>query len=106
MKAIHAEIKNNSAVLVDIREEDELKESGIAQGALWMPTSKMAENHDDWVAFKEKLPKDKTIYMYCRGGGRVTRVAGMLCCQGYKVENIGGLKDWVEAGLPVEPYKG
>jgi len=105
-KEAFALIQNNIALLMDIREADELAESGIAKGATWMPTSKMAENHPDWTAFKASHPKDKALIMYCRSGGRVTRVAAMLAMEGFTVENIGGFKDWQAAGLPTEPFTG
>lgn len=99
-------LQKNAALVIDIREAEELKESGTAVGALWMPTSKIMDCHDDWNELKQKLPKDKPIAMYCKSGGRVSRVAAMLCPLGYNVENIGGFKDWQAAGLPVKPFLG
>jgi rhodanese-related sulfurtransferase len=106
VKTAHTEIQNKTALLIDIREEDELKESGIAEGALWMSSIKICENHPDWIELKKTLPKDRPIYMYCRSGGRVGRVAAFLSSEGYRIENLGGLKDWQAAGLPVKSFAG
>lgn len=92
------------AVLVDVREEEELRASGLAEGALWMPTSKMAEDNPDWAAFKSKLPKDKKVILYCRSGNRSGRVAEFLRCEGFDTENMGGFSAWLAAGLPVKKF--
>ena len=63
-------VKAGRAVLVDVREEEELRESGFAEGALWMPTSKMEEDEPAWKAFKSQLPRDRQVLLYCRSGAR------------------------------------
>ena len=50
-----------------------------------------------------KLDKGKTIITYCASGGRSALAGRTLKEFGYeKVLNLGGFKDWAEAGLPVE----
>ncbi len=90
------------AILIDVREEEELKESGTAEGSLWMPTSKVAEEDPEWENFKARLPKDKKIILFCRSGARSGRLAGFLQCEGFDTENMGGFSAWVSAGLPVK----
>lgn len=90
------------AILVDVREEEELRESGTAEGSLWMPMSKMADEHPDWERFKASLPKEKKIILFCRSGARSGRLAGILQCEGFDTENLGGFSAWVSAGLPVK----
>lgn len=97
----HELVKNKKAILIDVREEEELRESGLADGALWMPCSKMDEDEAEWVAFKKKLPKDLPLILYCRSGNRSGRVAEFLRQEGFETVNLGGFKDWVAAGLPV-----
>lgn len=99
-------LKQNKALVIDIREADELRESGTAEGAEWFPSHHIFENDEEWEARKKSLPKDKPIFMFCRSGGRVSRVAALLNPQGYQIENIGGFKDWKDAGLPVKPFSG
>ena len=49
-----------------------------------------------------KLPKDKTIAIYCRSGRRSANAAGKLADVGYKCVNLkGGIIAWKEAGMPV-----
>jgi rhodanese-related sulfurtransferase len=97
-------VSSGKALLVDVREEHELRESGLAEGAQWMPMSKMDEDEPDWAAFKAALPKDKPIFLYCAAGARSGRVAEFLAQDGYQTVNIGGFKDWVRAGLPVKKF--
>ena len=92
---------NDFAVLVDVREEDEVKD-GMAADAQWMPMSKIEADDPAWVAFQKKLPKDKKIVLYCAVGGRAGRVAKMLSEKGFKTANMGGFASWVAAGLPVK----
>jgi L-ascorbate metabolism protein UlaG (beta-lactamase superfamily) len=49
-----------------------------------------------------KLPKDKTIAIYCRSGRRSANAAGKLADAGFKCVNLkGGIIAWKEAGKPV-----
>jgi rhodanese-related sulfurtransferase len=93
--------RNDFAIIVDVREEDELK-GGLAAPAVWMATSHYKANDAVWQQFVQKLPKDKTIAIYCAAGGRAGKIAADLAAQGFKTANIGGFKDWVAAGLPVK----
>jgi rhodanese-related sulfurtransferase len=93
-------LRNDFAVLVDVREKEELAR-GMAEPALWFPTSKIEDSPDEWKSFVAKLPKDKQIIFYCAGGGRAGDAAEKVAAQGYKAANMGGYADWVKAGLPV-----
>lgn len=92
---------NGFAVLVDVREDDEVKD-GMAADAQWMPLSKIEANSPEWAAFQKKLPKDKKIVLYCAAGGRAGKVAKMLTEKGYQTANMGGFSSWEAAGLPVK----
>ena len=95
------ELRNDFATLIDVREEDEVKE-GMAEGAVWIPTSKIKSNDQQWVEFLKRQPKDKKLIFYCAAGVRAGKVAALAAQQGFKTANIGGFKDWVGAGLPVK----
>ncbi|MGE3260584.1 MAG: rhodanese-like domain-containing protein [Bacteriovoracia bacterium] len=95
-------VKSGKAVLVDVREENELQESGYAQGALWMPTSEISEDTPKWQEFKAKLPKDKPVILYCRSGNRSGRLAEFLAQDGYETVNLGGFCEWKAAQLPIQ----
>lgn len=98
----HKLVQAGKAILIDVREEHEVRELGVAEGAQWMPMSKMDGDDPEWNAFKAGLPKDKTIFLYCAAGARSGRVAEFLAQDGYTTENIGGFKDWIAAGLPIK----
>ncbi|NUM88864.1 MAG: rhodanese-like domain-containing protein [Bdellovibrionales bacterium] len=91
-------------VLIDVREEEELRESGIAEGALWMPISKIAEDHPDWRELRKTLSKDKIVMLYCRSGARSGQLAAFLAAEGYRTANVGGFKDWQAANLPWKKF--
>ncbi len=99
-------VQNGKAILVDVREADELAESGIAEGAVWMALSEMCDDTDQWRAFKASLPKDKQVILYCKSGGRSGRMAEFLSGDGFQAVNLGGLCHWKGAGLPVKPFRG
>jgi rhodanese-related sulfurtransferase len=103
-KEAHELVKQNKAILVDVREEHEAVESGMAEGAGLMPTSLMDEDEPRWKEFKASLPRDKKVVLYCRSGQRSGRVTEFLKDEGYDAVNGGGFKDWVAAGLPTQKY--
>jgi 3-mercaptopyruvate sulfurtransferase SseA len=53
----------------------------------------------NWKEFLAKN-KGKQIIVYCRTGRRSASVANALAAQGVNASNVGGLKDWTDAGLP------
>lgn len=94
-------VQDGRAVLVDVREPAEWKETGVAQPAVLLEKSDFDSAKSAWTPFLEKTGKDKTLILYCRSGKRAGVVGEALTAQGYKVLNAGGMKDWSEAGLPV-----
>jgi rhodanese-related sulfurtransferase len=44
----------------------------------------------------EKIPKDKTVIVYCQSGGRATKATAYLDSLGFtKVYNAGGMNTWI-----------
>ncbi|MCM2323518.1 MAG: rhodanese-like domain-containing protein [Oligoflexia bacterium] len=95
-------LRNDFAVLLDVREESEIKAEGMADRALWFPSSKIEANDPSWREFLGKLPRDKQIVIYCRSGRRSGLAADKLAKEGFRVSNMGAFQDWVKAGLPVK----
>ncbi len=95
-----AKLVADGAVLIDVREPGEWKESGVAEPALLLPMSDFNAGQAAWKPVLADA-KDKTLVLYCRSGNRSGRVAAALAEQGYKVVNAGAFKDWQAAGLPV-----
>ena len=90
---------NGFAVLVDVREADEIKD-GMAAPAQWIPFSKIEAGAPEWKAFQDKHPKDKKVIFYCRSGKRAGKAADLLREKGFQAANMGGFSSWTAAGLP------
>jgi rhodanese-related sulfurtransferase len=87
--------RGSTAVLIDVREDDEYAAARIA-GSLHIPMSSFVQR----IA---EVPKDETVYIICAAGVRSAQVAAYLGQQGYDAVNVdGGLTAWQQAGLPVE----
>jgi rhodanese-related sulfurtransferase len=85
-------------VLLDVRSLSEYEEKHL-------PGAQLLDVKEDsfMVKAQERLPKEKTIAVYCRSGRRSASAAGMLTAEGYKVVNLqGGIEAWTKAGKPTE----
>ena len=99
-----AMLDRGEAVAVDVREAGELAATGKVPGALHIPRAVLASAADPEAAGHDpRLKTNAAIILYC-GSGKRSELAGLtLRGLGYqRVFNLGGLKDWVEAGLSVE----
>lgn len=81
--------ENSDIVLVDVRAEDQVKEEGMIEGAINVPFDAIEANLD-------KLPKDKTIALYCNTGTKSADVAKQLEALGYEnvINSIDGVKEY------------
>lgn len=93
-------VTEGQAVLVDVREPAEWFQTGVAAPAVLLPQSDFENAQLEWKPFLETAPKDKLLILYCRSGKRAGNIAAALAERGYKVANAGGLKEWIDAGLP------
>lgn len=90
-------IADSSVVILDVRKSEEYAESHI-KGAILIDQFQS----DFMEQAKSKLPKDKTIAVYCRSGRRSANAAGRLAREGYKPVNLkGGIIAWTKEGQPV-----
>lgn len=79
---------DNSILLLDIREPEELLIEETIPGAKNVPMGKVFTE-----AIKGNLPKDVQIIVFCRTGGRANIVARELSERGYNIEGLeGGLE--------------
>ena len=94
----------NGAVLVDLRDSAELAATGKAAGAVHIPRGSLEFKADLSSPTAEKsLAFDKPVILHCASGGRAALAGKLLKEMGYqKVYNLGGFKDWAEAGGKVE----
>ncbi len=100
-KALHG---HANVVFVDLREPPELTASGKVPGALAIPRGLLEFRADpDSPLHDAAFDRAKTIVTYCASGGRSALAGKTLKDMGYTdVRNLGGFKDWVEAGGQVE----
>ena len=92
-------LASGKAVMIDVREQDEWNAARI-EGATLAPLSQMPQAWDTL-----DLPKDKTIIVQCKSGGRSGRVCeyvGPAAKDGQPVVNLeGGIMAWHQAGYPI-----
>lgn len=75
--------KIKDAYIIDVREDEELRETGTIKGALHIPMMMVPNKLN-------KIPKDREIYILCRSGRRSYEVSAYLCELGYDVVNLSG----------------
>jgi rhodanese-related sulfurtransferase len=88
----------NGALLIDVREKDEVSELAYdVPNIINIPLSEFEERFNE-------IPKDKDVVMVCKGGGRSLRAAGFLVNHGYtNVVNMQhGIARWVQKGFPTK----
>ncbi|MDA0230190.1 MAG: rhodanese-like domain-containing protein [Proteobacteria bacterium] len=85
------------AVVVDVRNDGEVAQSGKIAGALHVPLDQFVN------IFATVVNKDKVILLYCASGGRAALAGKILLENGYTdVRNLGGFSGWAESGGAVE----
>lgn len=97
-------VEHSGAVLIDVRDGTEVKASGKAKGALAIPRGSLESRADPESGnYNPALRHDRPVIVYCAGGGRAALAGKTLVEMGYVyVHNLGGFKDWVAFGGPVE----
>ena len=86
------------ALLVDVRENDEVAELAYdVPNLLHIPLTQFEERF-------QEIPKDKKVVMVCKSGGRSLRAAGFLVNHGYEnvVNMQHGIIRWVQKGFPTK----
>ena len=92
VEAFEKLIQSKNVVLVDVRTPEE-HQAGAIEGTDVNLNVRSATFFSDY----KQLPKDKTIALYCKGGGRSKQVAGVLSGNGYKAIELNvGYDGWVE----------
>ena len=88
--------QNEGIQLIDVRTASEYQQ-GFIEGAL-----NMDWNGPDFGAATADLDKERTVMVYCLGGGRSAQAATWLREHGFKkvLELDGGMMNWRSVGLP------
>ncbi len=97
-------VVDQNAVIVDVRDLPELQSSGKIPGSVHIPRGMLEFRADpDTQYHNTNLSKDRPVILHCASGGRSALAGQTLKQMGYtQVYNLGGFKDWVEAGGDVE----
>ena len=97
-------IDKGNAVVVDVRDAPEVEQSGKVAGAVHIPRGMLEFRADpESPYYDQSFAKDKTVIVYCAAGGRAALSGQALKEMGYgEVYNLGGFKDWAEAGGAIE----
>ena len=90
----------NGAVLIDVREVDEVNE--LAYDVPEIINIPLSEFEDRF----HEVPKDRDVVVVCRSGGRSLRAAGFLINHGYNREKVvnmqHGMIRWAQKGFPTK----
>lgn len=89
-------VREDDAVLLDVREADELRETAVP-GALHIPLGQLNQQGST-------LPRDRELLVLCRSGSRSAMATEMLHKNGFeRSANVsGGIIAWRKASLPTE----
>lgn len=89
-KAFTAQMKNENAVILDVRTPEEYAAGHIPHAIL------INFNAPDFAARIDSLNKSKTYLVYCAAGGRSAKASTMMAEKGFKdVYNLeGGFTQW------------
>jgi rhodanese-related sulfurtransferase len=101
---VKEELSAGNAVLIDIREADELQDAGKIEGSVHAPRGLLEFYADPSHSYhKPEFDREKRIILHCASGGRSALAAQTLKQMGYtNVAHLdGGIKSWKDAGMPV-----
>jgi rhodanese-related sulfurtransferase len=91
-----AVLRDDGAVIVDVREPDEWA-AGHIPGAILIPLGELASRLGD-------VPSNRPIVVVCRSGNRSAEGRDILLGAGFPAVTSldGGMNDWANAGMPIE----
>ena len=92
-------LREEDVQLVDVREPYE-HEAGRIADDVHIELDRLTEQAGS-------LDRERPIVFYCRTGSRSALATQAFAASGYSAHNLtGGLKAWVQEGLPIEPAGG
>jgi rhodanese-related sulfurtransferase len=98
-------MKAGDALIVDVRDEPEIRQSGKVKGALAVSRGMLEFRADpEMPSHNPAFRKERKVVVYCGSGGRSALAGKTLKDLGYQaVFNAGGFKELAEAGIETEP---
>ncbi len=92
-------MSSGEAQIVDVRNDDEY-DAGHIGGARHV-------RFDELTARAGELDQSRPVVFYCQAGGRSAAAAQAFAASGWEARTMaGGLVEWAERGLPLEPEDG
>lgn len=93
-------VASGELTLIDVRDMNELAQTGMAEGAIHLPLMTFQIKTDPRSPeVLAELGVDKPVALYCATGARSQMAAQMMQQMGYNtVHNLGGLNHWANAG--------
>lgn len=98
-------LAEREALLVDVRDGAEVASTGKLRGAVHVSRGLLEFKADAGApTHNGAFRTDRPVIVYCASGGRAALAGKTLKDLGYvEVHNLGGFKDGVAGGMPVEP---
>lgn len=101
---VEAELASGDAVLIDVREPEELETAGRIPGSVHVPRGMIEFRADPSTPYhQEPFDPSARVILHCASGGRSALAAAALQEMGYRrVAHLdGGFNGWKAAGKPV-----
>lgn len=99
VKTFEKAVADTSYIVLDVRTSAEYEEGHISGTDFNIDVLK----EDFKTESLKKLPKGKSVALYCRSGNRSKNAARILAQNGFYVLELStGYRGWVAAGKPVE----
>lgn len=102
-------VADRGALVVDVRDAPEVEKTGLVTGAHHVARGMLEFRADPGSPFHHPdFRHDRPVVLYCASGGRAALAGKALKDLGFaEVYNLGGFKDWAEAGgaidHPIDP---
>ena len=99
-------INKEDVVIIDVREESEVYNSGVIKNAIHIPRGllefTLAPNSQTNPI--KNINEETFLLDYCAGGYRSALAAKSLKDLGFKnVYNLGGYQEWIDSGGEIQP---
>ena len=92
-------IQRDDVLVVDVRDHDEVAESGMVEGAVHVTRGMLEFRADQTSPFHDPIfSPDKTVVLYCQSGGRASLCAKALLDLGFGELRYFGFKEWAASG--------
>lgn len=99
LEDVQGRLKDHSAVLIDVREQEEWDDGHLKQ-ATHVPISQLKAGLTT-EEIDKFFPKEKIIYLHCAAGGRSVKAAELLKASGRDLRALKpGYDALIEAGFP------